>query len=57
MLCFSGFELYSRWVPLLSSWVIPEKMHTLPTKVMLENLTGEGGGWLTSLEVQMEGGL
>ena len=40
VLCLSPF-LKSQT---LSSWVILEKMHTPPTKGVLENLTGEGAG-------------
>ena len=39
MLCLSGFELYSRWVPLI--WVV------MPFSYQVKKFTGHGGGKYT----------
>ena len=50
VLCLSPF-LKSQT---LSSWVILEKMHTPPTKGVLENLTGEGS-WVVNVSRDSDG--
>ena len=51
VLCLSPF-LKSQT---LSSWVILEKLHTPPTKGVLENLTGEGGGGVVNVSRDSDG--
>ena len=38
MLCLSGFELYSRWVP-LKNFTAPHRMHLYGSKITLDSLT------------------